>query len=715
MRSQFPSFAPTRPSAQAKRVRDLITEAESHFNAGRFAEAAALAQQARDAHTSDARALRLLALVHHQRGDHTEAAQYACEAARLNQDPNLLALAGECCRLAGRAEEAIDYGEQALQQRPRHAATLNNLGLAHQDAGDFETAERYLREALNANPNYPSAFQNLGVLFLKVSRLDAAEAAFRRALTLRPNYAQALNGLGVVAQRRYQHQTALQAIRKALHLQPRYPQAWLNLSNSLIAVDRLAEAEQALNRALSHNPKYAKAYHDLGALYERQRRSAEACDAYASAFQLDPDDPRTLSALLNARRHLCDWQDRAAQTQQLFAAVDRCLAAGQPNPLWPSASLRLPTTATQRLQIARDYASRIDRGRSPVYAPQTSSAQDKPIRVGFLSHEFGEFIVSHTMQGIYRSFDRSRFQIHAFSYGPGEDSPIRQRIRGDVDRFVDVADATPDDAARQVAEAGIQILVDINSYMPGGRPEIAARRPAPIQVSYRYPGTSGSDFIDYLLMDEIAVPPTEAEEFTEAPVFLPIPYLVTSYEGEPPSGETMRSDFDLPEDAFVFCSFNQSHKLTPDLFDVWMRLLRNVPGAVIWQLEQQEAIRDNLRREAEARGVASERLAFTGKLPIEQHLARYQHADLFLDTLVHGAIVTALDALWCGVPILTISGDSFTSRAPASLITAAGLPELICKDLEEYEQRCAGTGGESFARRGIAGDAREEPCCISAV
>ena len=670
---------------------DAIRRAEQYYQSGALAEAEQICLEIQQSDTTSPQPWYLLGMIAHRGGDAKLAADRMAQAVALApNDAQLQTHASEILRRAGRIEEAVAAGRSAVKAMPGHPATHNNLGLALQADGSFDESEACFRRAMQLDPTYLRATCNLGVSLSKRGQLDDAAACYQQVLRVQPEHPQALNGLGVVARQRYRYGEALACFQRSLRQRPDYPQALLNLGNALSDHDRLDEAERALRRALEVQPDYVQALHDLGALMERRKRYSQAVEAYARAVELEPQSPRSLGSLENARRHACDWSTRPESMTRMLAVVDECLAKRAPGPLWPASSLRFPTTGPQRLGIACQYAeevlSRVKH--RPLHAPHDTlrhSGSDGRIRVGFLSHEFGDHIVSYLMQDVYGRLDRKQFKVLGFAYSADDGSELRRRISGECDRFVEVTVLAPEAAARRIADEGVQILVDMNSYMPGGRPEIAAHRPAPVQVSYRYPGTMGADWIDYLLADRTAVPPEHEPLYTECIVRLPEPYLST-YTGQPPPAEgPSRADCGLPEDGFVFGSFNQTHKLDPETFDVWMRILDRVPGSVLWQIENEPAIRDNLRREAAHRGIEPTRLVFAPKVPIREHLARMRNVDLMLDTPVHGAIVTAVDLLWAGVPFLTVLGDTFTSRAPVSLLKAAGVPELAVESFDEYE------------------------------
>jgi predicted O-linked N-acetylglucosamine transferase (SPINDLY family) len=311
------------------------------------------------------------------------------------------------------------------------------------------------------------------------------------------------------------------------------------------------------------------------------------------------------------------------------------------------------------------------------------------MRIGYLSGDFRTHAVANLIAGVFEHHDRTRFETVALSFGHKDEGPMRRRLEGAFDRFVDVEHANETDIARRVREMEIDIAIDLMGHTSGARPGILALRPAPLQVNYLgYPGTLGADFIDYLIADTVVIPDEQRAFYTEKIAYLPDSYQCNDSKRRIADAVPSRKEAGLPETAFVFCCFNNNNKIMPEIFRIWMRLLSSVEGSVLWLLEGHPAAASNLRNEAEACGVASNRLVFAKRAPLDQHLARLKHADLVLDTLPYGAHTTASDALWVGVPVLTCLGTSFAGRVAASLLSAAGLPELITHSLEDYE-RCA--------------------------
>jgi protein O-GlcNAc transferase len=307
------------------------------------------------------------------------------------------------------------------------------------------------------------------------------------------------------------------------------------------------------------------------------------------------------------------------------------------------------------------------------------------IRLAYLSADFHEHAIAYLVAGLFEQHDRTRFDTIGISFCPDRDSEIRTRLKSSVGRFIDVRNKTDLEAAALLRDMEVDVAVDLTGLTGGSRPGMLALRPAPIQVNYLgYPGTMGADYIDYVIADRTVIPESDRPHYSEKVVYLPDTYAAADSRRRIADPTTSRAEAGLPETGFVFCSFNNSYKITPCMFDIWMRLLREIDGSVLWLLAADEAAVANLRREASARGVAADRLVFAQRTPVADHLARHALADLFLDTLPYNAHTTASDALWAGLPLVTCPGSTFAGRVAASLLNAVGLPEFVTHSLEDY-------------------------------
>ncbi|MDH3469020.1 MAG: tetratricopeptide repeat protein, partial [Gammaproteobacteria bacterium] len=671
-------------------VADHIAELERLVSSGSNAEAQVLCDSVCKAAPENGRAWYASAILSMRTDDITKASQEIGRATRLApNDVQIHIHATEIHRRAGALELAAIAGQRAVELAPRECAAFNNFALVLQAQNKVNDAEKLFRSALDIDPDYVRAWLNLGILLLQRGDLLVADTCLQQALRRQPNYPQALNALAQIRRRQFRHEEAHQLLRQALHSRPNYHQAWLNLANTLADMGDLEGGSDALKKALQIKPNYAEALHDLGAHYEHQKQYDKAVEQYAKALSVEPDSTRYLASLENARRQICDWRGWPRNLDRILQATRESIENDTPAPLWPLSSCRFPTSSADRLGVARQQAQKIGRAANKTlhrFRFPTGKNNKAPLRIGFLSHEFCNHVVSHLMCGLFSRFDRQRFIIYAFDYSKADKSALRLRVIDGVDEFISVVGLSPQQAAERIAEEDIHILLDINSYMSSGRPEICAWRPAPIQVSYMYPASTGADWIDYFLADRIVCPDGHETFFSEALVYLPDAYLPTDHDQPVSEFVPERSAIGLPEDCFVFCSFNSCDKIEPDLFDVWMRILRRVPDSVLWQKDGGQAAQTNLRNEARARGVDPGRILFAGRVSnTADYLSRLRCADLFLDTKTHGAHGTAVDALWAGLPFLTCAGETFTSRVGASLVNAAGVPELAVDDFVEYE------------------------------
>jgi len=411
------------------------------------------------------------------------------------------------------------------------------------------------------------------------------------------------------------------------------------------------------------------------------KRYEEAIPVFSRLLGLSPDLPYASGALLHARMMCCEWRWPPGEINQLSADL-----TANKRRISPFALLSISGTPEDQLMAARIWVrDKYPPAPAPLHAARPY--RHGRIRLAYLSADLREHAVGNLAAGLIERHDRGRFEVTAVSFGRASQDAMHDRLKAAFDRFIDAREISDAEAARQIREFEIDIAVDMQGYTTDCRPGILALRPAPIQVSYLgYPGTMGAAYIDYLLADRIVIPPGEQRWYSEKVVHLPDSYMVTAFSDAVTTAAPSRRAAGLPESGFVFCAFHASYKITPRLFDVWMRLLRAVPGSVIWLRTGNEAAERNLRREAEAREVSADRLVFAGRVPRADHLARHRLADLFLDTLPYSAHTTAADALWAGLPVLTCPGRAFAGRVAASLVHAAGLPELAVSSLTEYER-----------------------------
>jgi predicted O-linked N-acetylglucosamine transferase (SPINDLY family) len=472
----------------------------------------------------------------------------------------------------------------------------------------------------------------------------------------------------------------------------------------MIQANQFDRALDAFTAALRTDPRNAAALQGRAQCLAALARAPEAVLAYTRLLEVMPAADYMQGERFHMQMNCCDWRDFDAARQDIAARVRRGDRADV-----PGAFMAHCDSPEDQLICARTFAADVYAVRVPPLPPHPRPA-GQSIRVAYLSADFGAHATSFLAAGMFEAHDRSRFETHAISFGPPADSAMRRRLMRAFDQFDDVRPMTDRQIAALVRERGIDIAVDVKGHTLGARPGIFAFRPAPVQVSFlAYPGTLGTGFMDYIIADRIVIPESQRIHYAEQIIYMPGSYQVND-SARVAGAVPTRRDAGLPESAFVFCCFNSGYKITPDVFDDWMHILRMVPSSVLWLLEGSPAATANLRSEAMSRGVGADRLVFAPWMAADDHLARCALADLFLDTRPYNAHTTASDALWSGVPVITLAGRSFASRVATSLLHAVGLRRLSVSCREEYRSlaaRLAGSRAELKALKDILARARE--------
>jgi protein O-GlcNAc transferase len=674
-----------------------------------YKRAAELDPRMPQAHNNLARALQALGLLEEAARSYREVLRIAPDHVETHDDLGTV--------LAGmeRYEEAAASYRAALARNPDYAPALNNLGVTLCELDRHGDALPQLQKATRLDPDNPQAHNNLGNVLLKLRQADAAVASYRRAVELAPGYAVALSnlavglielerfdealtwcnkslaadpghadayaarGLAYLAQGRIDE--SMESLLKALSIRPDHVEALLHLGTACQERGLLEESAAHFRKALTLDPQSADAHHNLGIALRGLSRHDEAITSFREALRIEPEHKYTQGALLWSELLTSRWATLQRDIAELRAGV----RGGRPvtEPLTMMAVSEDP--GEQRQCAATFYEGRIKRGRARLWKGERY--RHERIRVAYVSADFREHAVAHCIVELLELHDRSAFEVIGASLITGDASAVGARLRRSFDRLLDVSAAGDLDAARLLREAEADIAVDLMGYTMFSRPGIFVHRPSPIQVGYLgYPGTTGGDFLDYILADRFVLPEEHRGFYSENVAYLPDSYLASDSRREISARTPSRAEVGLPDSGFVFCCFNNTYKVGPRLFDVWMRLLVQVPGSALWLLGTEVAAEENLRREAQARGVDAGRLVFARRVKdVGDYRARCRLADLVLDTLPYNGHATTGDMLWSGVPVLTCAGTTFAGRVAGSLLHAAGLPELVTSSLEEYE------------------------------
>lgn len=582
----------------------------------------------------------------------------------------------------GRFEDAGRLYEAVLADDPEQFDALNLSGALALQRGDPARAVERLERAVAMRPGVADAWCHLGLARHAAGDTEGAVAPLERALSLDPSLAQARLGLARAMLDTGRLREAMVHATRAARDAPAHVGSWRVLAEACEARDDQAGCANAYRQALKLAPDDPEVHYNLGLALDRQGDWPRALECYQRALAIQPDLGPAISEALYVKRGLFDW-DGAASLERRFLDGIR---AGEPG-FTPFLVLAVTDDRSLQRRCAETWAARF----APAETPFVHTTRDRDwITVGYLSSGFYRYPTAQLLAGAMEHHDRDRFRVVGLDASPDDGSELRRRLTGAFDEHLALRQVPPREAARRIAEAGVDVLVDLKGYSSDAPTAITALRPAPVQVSWLgYPGTVSGRHVDYLIADPRVIPDAHLPDYPEAVVRLPDSYQANDDRRGLPETRLSRTDCGLPGDGPVACCFNQPYKIGPEQFDTWMRILAAVPGAVLWLLEPPQArgAADRLREAAKARGVDPARLVFAPKRGQAEYLAQLRLADLFLDSFPYTAHTTGSDALWMGCPILTRAGESFASRVAASLLHACGLPGLVTATAPDYERQ----------------------------
>jgi protein O-GlcNAc transferase len=697
--------------------------------AGRLAEAARLYGEVLASEPRHFEALHALGILSYQTGKLEEAERLIGFAVEVNPAASDAHYNRACLlQKLHRPAEALASFECALSLRPDYIEALVNKASTLNALSRREEALSALDKVIALNPDIPEVWNNKGGALIALNRPQEAVESYTTAVALRPSYAEAwknrasalmalgrpyealecfdkllgLDARNAAALRNSadvllllkRNAEAAERYRRYLALKSDDDAAWANHGIALIEIDRQAEALEAFDKAVALNAANADAWNHRANVLFQMKRYDDAAASYERTLGLAPDFPYAAGYLAQSRLRCCDWTKLDGDRARIAAG----LRAGQPV-IDPFGNLIVSASPEDQLRCARIAVAESTTPGMPRLWTGERYVHDR-IRIAYLSADFRPHPVAFLIAGVFEEHDRSRFETIGVSFGPQSDSDMRRRMAGAFDQFIDVRSESDFEVASRLRRMEVDIAIDLTGFCEYGRTEILAFRPAPVQVNYLgFPGTSGADFVDYIIADATIAPPSDERFFSEKVVRLPGSYQANDRKRLIAAEAPTRREAGLADQGTVFCAFNNAYKITPPIFDIWMRLLHEVEGSVLWLLGDNDGAIRNLTREAKARAVASDRLIFAPRVRPEKHLARFQLADLFLDTLPYNAHTTASDALWTGVPVLTCMGETFAARVAASLLNAAGLPELVTNSLEAYHALALKLGRNPAALR----------------
>jgi predicted O-linked N-acetylglucosamine transferase (SPINDLY family) len=668
---------------------------------------------------------------------------------RAPRNPEALWLLGMARLMAQRIDEAIPLFERVLAAAPNHGAALENLGLAHLMRADYATAEHHLRKAAAhpaapasvfmrlglallhqgngaeavtqleharslqpANldvraslgrayasesrwsdarrefehvhaqaPNDPDTLYNLGIVSVEEGAPDAALSWFDQCLARAPQHLDALERRAMLYLALGRFPQAADDLRVVLAARAPDPSALLALAEASFQCGALDEAFETAAKARDLDPAASGPYSLIAQMHHVQGALDKAVDVLEQGYARTRADA-LLGALVHLTHRQCDWRRWKPAWEHMSSRLEDATDLGSPFWLLQENTTPAQQLAYTRRWVAHSYAASTNALRPMQRQPKSAGER---WRIGYYSGDFHQHPVACLVVEALELHDRERFEVFAYSYGPDDGSEMRSRLVNGIEHFVDVAWEPNDVVLKRIRSDRLHLLIDLKGYTAGDRLRVMAERPCAVQAAWLgYPATSGAPFIDYVIADDYIIRGDAEQHYSERVLRLPHSYQANDRKrrAAPPHA---RADYGLPEGAFVFCCFNQTVKITPQIFERWMSLLRRVDGSVLWLLDDNTWATRNLRQSVKEAGIAGERVVIGPRLPPAEHLARYRVADLALDTFPYTSHTTGSDALWLGCPLVALSGETFASRVSGSLLVNCGLPELITRTLDEYE------------------------------
>ena len=572
--------------------------------------------------------------------------------------------------------------------RPSEIKSMVSKAIEKHKNGDLKNAKDLYLQILEADSHNYNALHMLGVIASQEKNFSHSIDLLRRAILIKSDDPRAFYNLGLAAYELGQLNLAIEYYLKSLELKNHSKELYSNLASTYKRLFNFAEAIEFYKKALAIDNNRKDDLSNLAFCYTDANEHELSINTYKAALKVDPKLPWIFGYSLYSQLKICDWSQYDLEIDSMR---DRVLQDEQTAPNF------IVATMIDELSIQLK-ASQIWVGTpsgDSSLGPLKVQPPKPKIRLGYFSADFYSHATCVLMAELFEKHDKSKFELFAFSFGPNIKDPMRTRVEAAFDQFIDVSTMSDKEIAEFSRMLGIDIAIDLKGSTKDHRFGIFSYRAAPVQVSYLgYPGTMGAEYIDYLIADKTLIPEESQKFYTEKIAYMPHSYQVNDRSRVISDRVFTKKEVGLPEKGFVFACFNSNYKITPDVFDVWARILNSVEGSVLWLFEENKTAAINLRKEALKRGLAPERLVFAPKMELSEHLARHKLADLFIDTLPCNAHTTASDALWAGLPVLTCMGESFASRVAASLLNAIEMPELITSSLKEYEALAIALGND---------------------
>jgi len=591
----------------------------------------------------------------------------------------------------GNLNESKKLCLEILKDEPKNFDILHLLGIVSFKLKNYKNSVDLIAKAITVNPKSAEAYNNQSLVLKKINKLEDAIESLNQAIKIKPDFIHAYNSRGHLLVELNRLDAALENFNKSIEINPNFAEAYNNRGNILNKLNRFTESLESYDKAISINPNFAEAYNNRATVQKDLKLYDGAHESYEKAIKIKPNLDFLLGSLIYSKLYLCNWK----AFDEILKKIEESIDKGNKS-LTSFTSLLCLNSPSLQKKVAEIYFNWLKKFVKNEYNGKNilnhkfDNQAKKKIRIAYYSADFRNHPMSYLLANLYELHDKNKFEVIGISFGPDKDDEMRKRVSSAFDEFYDVRLKTEEEIVKFSRELKIDIAIDLMCFTKYHRFGIFVQRCAPIQVNYLgYPGTSGTNYLDYIIADKVLIPKDNQKYYSEKIVYLPDTYQANDSTKKISDKIFTREELGLPKDGFVFCCFNNNYKITPQVFDIWMRLLKRVKNSVLWILSEDVNISKNLKKEATLRGVDFNRIVFAEKIKMNEHLARQKVADLFIDTFPYTAHTTASDALWVGLPVLTRIGKSFASRVSASLLNAIDLPELVTSSEKEYEDLAA--------------------------
>ncbi len=590
----------------------------------------------------------------------------------------------------GKVKEAINLYLELISDKKKDPQLLFLLGTAYVQVGKTNLGIEYLQKSLLIKDDNASAHSNLGNAFKNLNRYEEALASYDKAIEINPNFADAYSNRGVILHEIKRYDEALQSYEIAIQINPNHFFSHGNKGITLKDLNRYEEALASYDKAIEINPNFIEAYNNKGNALKDLKHYEDAFAIYKKVMELKPDYEFIIGRVLHFSMFLCDWKNFHTLSEKIDNGLNKKDRVIEPF------SLLGISDNPEHNKIAAEIYVKNKLIKNFEGEPIFKKYEHKKPRIGYFSGDFGNHPVLHLIMDVFKNHDKSKFDIFGLSYGIDKKDKWRNEVKNYFTQFKDIHKISDREVVKIGRDLELDIAIDLSGLTGNPRSGIFSNRVAPLQINYLgYPGTTGADYMDYIIADETIIPKENFKYYSEKVLFLPDCYQPNMKSRDISKKEFKRKDFRLPEKAFIYCSFNNNYKITPDIFEIWMKILNNVHNSVLWILKSNEKATLNLKKEAETKGINPDRIILADHLPNDEHLKRIKLADLFLDTFPYNAHTTASDAVRMGVPIITLKGNSFQSRVGASILNCIAMKELVTNNKKDYQNLAIELGKNS--------------------